>query len=136
MDATNRPSQISLDRLHALTLRYNTQITDKIQRLEELRVITIPETLKQRKKDGTPLLEKTEVTSLVEWKLYVTSINMNPSKLQQLTSQRHPENTARTVLISLSSLRRTASKMFVRPQAMHSRYMRQIKKPTISLSRP
>ena len=87
MDPTLRPSQISLDALCALTLRYSTQVTDKIQGLEEQRIITIPETLTQRKKDGAPLLEKMEVTSLVEWKLCVTSINMNPCKLQQLTSQ-------------------------------------------------
>ena len=80
MDATNRPSQISLDTIYALTLRYNTQIPDKIQGLEELRVITIPETLMQRKKDNSPLLEKSEVTSLVEWKLCVTPINMNLCK--------------------------------------------------------
>lgn len=87
MDATNRPSQISLDTLNALTLRYKTQVTDKIQGLEDLRIIIIPETLTRRKKDGAPLLEKTEITSLVEWKLYVTPIKMNSCKLQQLTSQ-------------------------------------------------
>ena len=80
MDATNRPSQISLDTIYALTLRYNTQVPDKIQGLEELRVITIPETLTQRKKDNAPLLEKSEVTSLVDWKLCVTPINMNLCK--------------------------------------------------------
>ena len=80
MDATNGPSQISLDKVYALALRYNNQVLDKIQGLEELRIITIPETLTQRKKDGAPLLEKTEVTSLVEWKLCVTSININLCK--------------------------------------------------------
>ena len=79
MDATNRPSQISLDTLYALTLRYNTQVPVKIQGLEELRIITIPETLTQRK-DSAPLLEKTEVTRLVEWKLCVIPINMNLCK--------------------------------------------------------
>ena len=80
MDATNEPSQISLDTLYALTHRYNTQLPDKLQGLEELRIFTIPKTLTQRKKDSAPLLEKTEVTSLVEWKLCVTPINMNLCK--------------------------------------------------------
>ena len=74
MDATNQAAQISLDTLHSLTLKYNTQVPDKIKGLEELRIITIPEALTQRKKDGAPLLEKPEVTSLVEWKLCVTPI--------------------------------------------------------------
>lgn len=77
MDVTNAPSQISLDTLYDLILRYNNQVPVKVQGLEELRIITIPETLKQRKKDSAPLLEKTEVTSLVDWKLCVTPINMN-----------------------------------------------------------
>ena len=77
MDVTNTPSQISLDTLYDLILRYNNQVPVKVQGLEELRIITIPETLKQRKKDSAPLLEKTEVTSLVDWKLCVTPINMN-----------------------------------------------------------
>ena len=80
MDVTNGPSQISLETLYALTLRYNTQVPDKIQGLEELRIIKIPETLTQRKKDSAPFLEKTEVASLVEWKLCVTPINMNLCK--------------------------------------------------------
>ena len=37
--------------------------------LEELRLSTIPQTLAQRKGDGNAFLEKSEVTSLVEWKL-------------------------------------------------------------------
>ena len=80
MDVTNGPSQISLDTLYTITLRYNTLVPDKIQGLEELRIIKIPETLTQRKKDSAPFLEKTEVTSLVEWKLCVTPINMNLCK--------------------------------------------------------
>ncbi|KAL9583139.1 MAG: hypothetical protein Q9212_002888 [Teloschistes hypoglaucus] len=41
----------------------------KIQGLEELRYNEIPEVLAQRKKDGEAFLEKTEVQSLIEWKL-------------------------------------------------------------------
>lgn len=71
MKATDSPSQISLDRLHTLLTSYDSYVPDKIRGLEELRLRTIPETLTQRKKDGELYLEKTEVTSLVEWKLCV-----------------------------------------------------------------
>ncbi|KAL8641498.1 MAG: hypothetical protein Q9228_001708 [Teloschistes exilis] len=43
----------------------------KMEGLEELRYNEIPEVLAQRKKDGEAFLEKTEVQSLIEWKLYV-----------------------------------------------------------------
>ena len=71
MKATDSPSQISVETLHTLLLNYDSHVPDKIQGLEELRFSTIPETLAQRKEDGESFLEKTEVTSLVEWKLCV-----------------------------------------------------------------
>ena len=71
MSATDSSSQMTLDTLYALILRYDSQVPDKIQGLDELRFRTIPETLVQRKKDGKTFLEKTELTSLVEWKLCV-----------------------------------------------------------------
>lgn len=73
MKATDSPSRISLDTLHAHLLSYESHVPDKTKGLEELRLSTIPETLVQRKKDGEAFLEKTEVTSLVEWKLCVCS---------------------------------------------------------------
>ena len=48
---------------------YPDRVPDKIQSLEELRLNEVPEVLSQRKKEGNAFLEKTEVTSLVEWKL-------------------------------------------------------------------
>ena len=71
MKATDTPSQISFDTLYALILSYSSQVPDKIQGLEDLRLKTIPETLAQRKEDGNPFLEKAEVISLVDWKLCV-----------------------------------------------------------------
>ena len=44
-------------------------VPKKNQELEELRHHTIPEVLANRKKDGDAFLEKTEVQSLIEWKL-------------------------------------------------------------------
>lgn len=71
MKATDRPSQISTDTLYALILSYDSQVPDKIQELEDLRLKTTPGILAQRKKDGSAFLEKTEVNGLVEWKLCV-----------------------------------------------------------------
>ena len=49
------------------------RLPDKLEGLSELRYTDVPETVAQRKKDGEAFLEKTEVQSLVEWKLYVPS---------------------------------------------------------------
>lgn len=50
--------------------KYETHVPSSIQGLEELRLREVPEVLEQRRKDGNALLEKTDVTGLVEWKLY------------------------------------------------------------------
>ncbi|CAF9934524.1 hypothetical protein IMSHALPRED_009738 [Imshaugia aleurites] len=81
MKATDSFSHISLDTLHTHLLNYDSQVPDKIQGLEELRLSTIPETLVQRKQDGEPFLEKTELTSLVEWKLKHGTYRPNLAKL-------------------------------------------------------
>lgn len=81
MKATDSPSRISLDTLHAHLLSYESHVPDKTRGLEELRLSTIPETLVQRKKDGEAFLEKTEVTSLVEWKLKHGTYRPNLAKL-------------------------------------------------------
>ena len=86
MKATDSASHISLDRLHTHLLSYGSCVPDKIQGLEDLRLSTIPETLSQRKKDGEAFIEKTEVTSLVEWKLCVCPADEFLRKPQQLTS--------------------------------------------------
>ena len=82
MKATDSCSQISVETLHTLLLNYDSHVPDKIQGLEELRLSTIPETLAQRKEVGESFLEKTEVTSLVEWKLCVLPpIHAKPPQL-------------------------------------------------------
>jgi len=52
---------------------YEDNVPKSLQSLEELRLREIPESLAQRRKDGNAFLDKTEVTALVEWKLYVTN---------------------------------------------------------------
>ena len=71
MNASDTSSEISLDTLHTLLLKYDSHVLDKIQELDELRFSTTPQILAQRQKSGEPFLEKTEVTTLVDWKLYV-----------------------------------------------------------------
>lgn len=50
--------------------RYAKYVPSGLQGLDELRYNEVPKVLNQRTKDGEPFLEKTEVTGLVEWKLY------------------------------------------------------------------
>lgn len=87
MKAADRPAEITLGTLHAHLLSYHSHVPEKIQGLEELRLKAIPETLVQRKKDGGSFLEKTEVTSLVEWKLCVCPAKICTRKPQQLTAR-------------------------------------------------
>lgn len=69
-----RPSRtansINYDEIQEILLLYESFVPDKIQGLEELRLREVPEVLNKRKADGETFLEKTEVTGLVEWKLY------------------------------------------------------------------
>ena len=136
MKATDSPSQISVDMLHNHLLSYNSYVPDKIQGLEELRLGTIPNTLVQRKKDGEPFLEKTEVASLVEWKLYVCPTDILLRKPQHLTSLTATGSMEPTVLIWLSSSHRIASKTFARLRRMHSRFTRRTRRTTANLSQP
>ncbi|KAL8690351.1 MAG: hypothetical protein Q9218_004192 [Villophora microphyllina] len=60
---------------------YDDHALTKIQGLEELRYNEIPEVLAQRKKDGETFLEKTEVQSLIEWKLKFGTYRPNLASL-------------------------------------------------------
>ncbi len=75
MKVSDGASRVSLDTLKSHLLGYDSHVPDKIRGLEDLRLSAIPDTLAQRKKDGDSYLEKTEVTSLVEWKLCVCPTN-------------------------------------------------------------
>ena len=78
MKASDSPANITLPALQTHVEFYESLVPSTIAGLEELRLHSIPETLAQRKKDGDAFLEKTEVISLVEWKLYVYLAQRSP----------------------------------------------------------
>ena len=53
--------------------RYQDAVPAKLHDLDKLRFESIPEKVAQRKEGFDAFLEKEEVESLVEWKLYVVS---------------------------------------------------------------
>ncbi|KAL8664187.1 MAG: hypothetical protein Q9202_003265 [Teloschistes flavicans] len=61
--------KISYHDFSTMLLSFAERAPKKIQGLEELRYNEIPKVLAQRKEDGEAFLEKTEVQSLIEWKL-------------------------------------------------------------------
>lgn len=69
MEASLQPDKIKLEDFSSYLKTYNSVVPSKIQGLQELRLRQIPEVLEQRRKDEDAFLEKTELTSLVEWKL-------------------------------------------------------------------
>jgi hypothetical protein len=85
MKDPDSPTKITLKTLQSHRLSYESHVPDKIQGLESLRGVDIPETLTQRKKDGNAFLEKNEVMSLVEWKLYASSTTIHLHVTQALT---------------------------------------------------
>ena len=64
------PSNLTHADFFAKLSAYSEHVPKQIQGLEALRLVDVPDTLAQRRKDGDAFLEKTEVISLVEWKLY------------------------------------------------------------------
>ena len=73
MKSSHDANHISHQDLQRTLQRYESHVPSKISGLERLRLQEVPEILDQRKREGEAFLEKTEVTSLVEWKLYVFS---------------------------------------------------------------
>ena len=74
MESTDGAAHLSYPHLKKHLRSYESHVPPNLQDLESLRLNDIPEALAQRKKNGESLLEKKEVTSLVEWKLWVTFI--------------------------------------------------------------
>ncbi len=70
MKPEDTASQISYSKLKTHLDAYPDYVPEKIQALTEMRLREVPETLAQRAQTGAAYLEKTEVTALVEWKLY------------------------------------------------------------------
>lgn len=87
MKASAGPSQISYSTLKTHLHSYEAHVPEKIHGLEEIRLREVPETLDQRKKDSNAFLEKTEVTALVEWKLFVFPSCSQTKNVQALTSE-------------------------------------------------
>lgn len=71
--------KISYHDFSTMLLSFAERAPKKMQGLEELRYNEIPKVLAQRKEDGEAFLEKTEVQSLIEWKLYVCIISLRTS---------------------------------------------------------
>ena len=71
MKSSLNADNISYDDIQNIVHRYESHVPPKISALEKLRVEEVPEILELRKREGEAFLEKTEVTALVEWKLYV-----------------------------------------------------------------
>lgn len=57
--------------------RYQDAVPAKLHDLDKLRFESIPEKVAQRKEESNAFLEKEEVESLVEWKLYVVSNSLS-----------------------------------------------------------
>ena len=74
MESTDSADHITYSDLQTRLLSYNSHVPPDIRRLDALRLNDTPEALAQRKKNGEAFLEKEEVTSLVQWKLWVTFI--------------------------------------------------------------
>ncbi|KAL8658763.1 MAG: hypothetical protein Q9226_000788 [Calogaya cf. arnoldii] len=78
------PDTISYDDFKTYRTVYDLEkkkLPDKLEGLSELRYTDIPEVVAQRKKDGEAFLEKTEVQSLVEWKLKFGTYRPSLAKL-------------------------------------------------------
>ena len=71
MKSSLTADKISYDDVQTTVQRYEGHVPPKISGLDKLRLEEVPSVLAQRKDDGEAFLEKTEVASLVEWKLYV-----------------------------------------------------------------
>lgn len=70
MNSSHNADNITYDSIQSTSKRYGKVVPPQLSGLDGLRLRDIPEVLNQRKVDGDVFLEKTEVLSLVEWKLY------------------------------------------------------------------
>lgn len=63
------PTTISRKTFGDTLLRYSVTVPEKLQELDTLRYVTIPNILGERREAGDAQLDKSEVEKLVEWKL-------------------------------------------------------------------
>ena len=74
---------------------YSSIVPPTLYVLDTLRYEEIPDVLTQRQKDGNAFLEKTEVTSLVEWKLKHGTCRPNLAKLVASNSDKDVRETTK-----------------------------------------
>ena len=65
---------ISSDDFDDILSQYSSVVPQKLAELEKQRLTIVPVELAKRKKDGKAYFTKQEVTTLVDWKLYVSSL--------------------------------------------------------------
>ena len=70
---TDTWDKIQGDRILETVKEYPLVVPEKLKTLDQFRLETVPESLRLRKNDGKPYLEKQELLKLVEWKLYATA---------------------------------------------------------------
>ncbi|KAL9591745.1 MAG: hypothetical protein Q9179_007413 [Wetmoreana sp. 5 TL-2023] len=75
------PDRISYDEFDKYLALCYAHTPEKIQDLDRLRYTDIPELVTKRKQDGEAFLEKTEVQSLVDWKLRYGTYRPNLASL-------------------------------------------------------
>ncbi|KAL8727471.1 MAG: hypothetical protein Q9181_005702 [Wetmoreana brouardii] len=85
-----------------LALSY-THIPKKIQDLDRLRYTDIPELIAKRKQDGEAFLERTEVQSLVEWKLRYGTYRPNLASLVTSNPADEIRKTTSSAFLAFSS---------------------------------
>lgn len=71
MKPDSLPDKISYADFNHCLDDYPQQVQENLQALQQLRYHDIPEAIARRAEAGKALLEKTQLQSLVEWKLYV-----------------------------------------------------------------
>lgn len=71
MKDPQKPEKILFAEFEANRDAYESLIPSELGILEDIRLHEIPKRLEQRKTDGEAFLEKTELSDLMDWKLYV-----------------------------------------------------------------
>ncbi|KAI9664582.1 MAG: hypothetical protein M1821_006028 [Bathelium mastoideum] len=69
MDSQYLPDTITTELVHELVSEYPEHVPDSLQRLEEVRMVSVPESLSKRTKNGKAYLSVNELAELMEWKL-------------------------------------------------------------------
>lgn len=71
MKDSQKPNTILFAEFEANRDAYESLIPSELRELDDIRLREIPKRLEQRKAEGEAFLEKTELSELMDWKLYV-----------------------------------------------------------------